>query len=81
MPEDALKISQLENIGAVAEDDLFLISKAQGDGTYVSRSGSATDVALFLLENIELAELTTAAKTIIGAINELDERLKAIEEA
>ena len=68
---DTQKISTLTNVGQVDQGDLFIVSKQAIGGTWISRSASATDIALAILGVFQNPELMTENKDIYGAINEL----------
>ena len=62
------KTTEMETIPAVDENDLLIISKANGSATCKM---TVRQLALEILSVAEFQSLVTTDKTIIGAINEL----------
>lgn len=75
-------ISGLEGASAANAQDLLEIAKvnAQAETGYDSKSITISVLALALANSIQfISELQTENKTLIGAINELKQRVDALE--
>lgn len=63
-----VKTTEMESIPLVDENDLLIISKANGSATYKM---TVRQLAVAILSVSEFNSLDTTDKTIIGAINEI----------
>ena len=75
---EPIKISELNTVGDLSASALLVIVQEQ-TGELVSLKCSLSEVSALLNNGLEYADLATEDKTIIGAINELKERLDALE--
>lgn len=67
-------ISQLDSASSVSASDLYEVAvpDAQSVSGYASKKESGAQIATFFHEQLQNNNLNTTAKTIVGAINEVD---------
>ena len=70
---DAKEISALTTAEQTTQNDLFetSIPNAMTDTGYISRKNTLSTIATFICNTLQFQSLSTTAKTIIGAINEV----------
>lgn len=72
------KISQLQQKQSASEDDLMEISSDNGT-KHDSKSATVEQVSNAISTEFEYSELTTTNKTIVGAINDVDQGHTSVE--
>lgn len=78
---EQIKISELAPVGDITPSGVVPLSE-EANNELVTFKASFAEVALFICNSAEFQnQLTTDAKTIIGAINELNERITKLEDA
>lgn len=78
---EQIKISELTPAGDLTPSAMLPMSQ-EANNELATFKASFAEVALFVCTSAEFpTELTTEGKTIVDAINELNERLARLEEA